>query len=70
MAIGNGYKYVLQTMRYKFVIMICKIICLRIFGSVKCGDRILMGHARKLKFSFYVHLPSIVLNKIFQYRYA
>ena len=27
-----------------------------------------MEHARKLKFSSYVHLPSI--NKMFQYRYS
>ena len=27
-----------------------------------------MDHARKLKFSSYVHLPSI--NKMFQYRYG
>ena len=27
-----------------------------------------MDHARKLKFSSYIHLPSI--NKMFQYRYA
>ena len=27
-----------------------------------------MDHARKFKFSSYVHLPSI--NKMFQYRYA
>ena len=32
----------LHTMRYKFVI----IICLRIFGSVKCVDRTLMGRSR------------------------
>ena len=42
MAIGNVYKHILHTMRNKFVI----IICLRIFGSVKRGDRTLMGRSR------------------------
>ena len=32
----------LHTMRYKFV----TIICLRIFGSAKRSDRILMGRSR------------------------
>ena len=31
-------------------------------------DISVMDHARKLKFSSYVHLPSI--NKMFQYRYT
>ena len=35
-------KVFLHTMRYNFEI----IICLGIFGSVKQGDRTLMGHSR------------------------
>ena len=37
----------LHTMRYKFV----TIICLRIFGSVKRGDRTLINGAFLTKFS-------------------
>ena len=54
MAIGNGSIF-LHTVRYNFKI----IICLRIFGSAKRGDRTLMGRSRpkfqpKLESIYYV----------------
>ena len=47
---------ILQTVKRRFDIDIMML-------NISARD-----HARKLKFSSYVHLPSI--NKMFQYRYA
>ena len=44
------------------------VLMLIIYCSIYCSLSIAMDNDRKLKFSSYVHLPS--LSKMFQYRYA